>query len=91
MATCDAIGVQAVRVERVLEQPPVTIRAEIEPLGSGRVRIVRYERRRPHATRFERVRSMEGRVVVFEQLGLDVSYGSLFPQAGLFDGLGDAA
>lgn len=78
------------RVERVLEQPPVTIRSELEPLAGGRVRIVRYERRRLRAARFERVRAMEGRVVAFEQLGLDVAYGTLFPQAGLFDGIDDA-
>ena len=85
MARRGELGVPAVRVERVLEQPPVTIRSELEPLGRGRVRIVRYERRRSRSARFERVRSMEGRVVAFEQLGLDVSYGEIFPQAGLFD------
>lgn len=91
MARCGAAGAPTVRVERVLEQPPVTIRAEIEALGDRRVRIVRYERRRLHAARFERVRSMEGRVVAFEQLRLGVSYDAAFPQAGLFDGLNDAA
>ena len=90
MARRDVVGAQAVRVERVLEQPPVTIRSELEPLGGERVRIVRYERRRPRATRFERVRAMEGRVVAFAQLGLGVPYGAIFPQGGLFDAIDDA-
>jgi hypothetical protein len=74
-----------VTVERRLEQPPVTVRSELEPLGAGRVRIVRYFRRRHDASRFERVRAMEGRVVAFEQLHVGRSYGETFPQAGLFE------
>lgn len=86
VATLAVVG-PAVTVERRLEQPPVTVRSTLEPLGDGRVRIVRYERRRARAARFERVRTMENRVVAFEQLGLDVSYFDVFPQGGLFDGL----
>jgi len=85
-----AFHLPTVTVERHLEQPPVTVRSELEPLGDGRVRIVRYFRRRRHAARFERVRAMEGRVVPFEQLHVGRSYGEVFPQAGLFDGADEA-
>ena len=91
MARRGAAGARTVCIERVLEQPPVTIRAEIEPWGGTRVRIVRYERRRPHAARFERVPAMEGRVVPFEQLHVGRTYGEVFPQGGLFDGHDEAA
>lgn len=86
-----AYHVPTVTIERQLEQPPVTVRSELEPLGDGRVRIVRYLRRRRHAARFERVRAMEGRVVSFEQLHVGRSYGEVFPQAGLFDGADEAS
>ena len=72
-------------IERRLEDPPVIVRSVLERVGADHVRILDYRRRRPHETRFTRVRAMEGRVVPFEQLQLDQSFDALFPQRGLFD------
>ncbi len=75
----------AVTIERVLDQPPVTIRSVVVAVGQGRVRILEYYRRRPDETRFVRVHGAEGRVVPFEQLRLERSFAELFPQGELFE------
>jgi hypothetical protein len=55
-----------------------TLRLRLEPLGDGLVRLVEAERRAPGATGFKAMPGEVGRVVRFEQLGLETAYDGLF-------------
>ena len=56
----------------------VTVRVRLEPLGAGRVRVLRYERKRPGDRAFTRRREEEGRVVALEAVAPDSVYAELF-------------
>lgn len=63
-------------IERTVQG--VTVRVRLEPLGDGRVRLLRYERRRPGERAFSRRKDEEGRVVALEAVAPEASYESLF-------------
>ncbi len=56
----------------------VVVRIRLEPLGAGRVRIVRYERKRPHDRGFVRREEEEGRVVPLSAVAPGRDYAALF-------------
>ncbi len=56
----------------------VVVRLRLEPLGRGRVRVVRYERKRPHDRGFVRRREEEGRIVPLSAVAPGRDYGALF-------------
>lgn len=58
-----------------------TVRSVLEPVGGDRVRILEYYRKPKRSTQFRRVKSEEGKVLPFEQLGLDTSYREFFSLA----------
>ena len=60
----------------------VMVRIRLEPLGAGRVRIVRYERKRPHDRGFVRRMEEEGRVVPLRAVAPGRDYATLFGVAG---------
>lgn len=55
-----------------------TLKVTLEPLEKEQVRIIEYYRKAKHSSQFKRVRSEEGKVVAFEQLKLDKTFGELF-------------
>lgn len=59
----------------------VVVRIRLEPLGAGRVRIERYERKRPHDRDFVRRREEEGRVVPLSAVAPGRDYAALFGRA----------
>ncbi|CAN5757251.1 hypothetical protein BH23DEI1_BH23DEI1_04070 [soil metagenome] len=65
----------------VLRRMPATgatVRLRLEPLGGGLVRVVEAARRSAGASAFKDLPGEVGRVVRFEQLGLDTAYARLF-------------
>ena len=56
----------------------VTVRVRLEPLGAGRVRVLRYERKRPGDRAFTRRGEEEGRVVALEAVAPEKDYSELF-------------
>jgi len=56
----------------------VVVRIRLEPLGAGRVRIVRYERKRPSDRDFVRREEEEGRVVPLSAVAPGRDYATLF-------------
>jgi hypothetical protein len=56
----------------------VTVRVRLEPLDRGRVRIVRYERRRAGERAFVRRREEEGRVVPLSAVAPGHDFATLF-------------
>lgn len=56
----------------------VVVRVRLQPLGRGRVRILRYERRRPGDGAFVRRAEEEGRIVSLAALAPDQDYARLF-------------
>jgi hypothetical protein len=56
----------------------VTVRVRLEPLSRGRVRIVRYERRREGEPRFVRRPEEEGRVVPLTAVAPGRDFAELF-------------
>jgi hypothetical protein len=80
-------GHDAIQGELFAEHPVVLrrlpgsgtiFRLRLEPLGHGMVRIVEAARRRRGTEPFEDVPGERGRVMRFEQLGLDTDYETLF-------------
>lgn len=63
-------------IERTVQG--VTVRAELEPLGGGKVRLLRYERRRPGDRTFERRPAEEGRVTLLRSIAPGACYDELF-------------
>lgn len=63
-------------IERAVQG--VTVRVRLEPLGRGRVRVVRYERRRRDERAFTRRPEEEGRIVALEAIAPGASYAQLF-------------
>ncbi len=63
-------------IERTVQG--VTVRAELEPLGDGNVRLLRYERRRPGDRAFERRPAEEGRVTPLRTVAPGMCYEELF-------------
>jgi hypothetical protein len=63
----------------------VTVRVRLEPLSRGRVRIVRYERRRDGEPRFVRRSEEEGRVVPLSAVAPGRDFAELFGRAGAED------
>lgn len=59
----------------------VVVRIRLEPLGGGRVRVVRYERKRPHDRGFVRRPEEEGRVAPFSVVAPGRDYAALFGDA----------
>ena len=55
-----------------------TVRSVLKPVGGERVRILEYYRKPKHSTQFRRVKSEEGKILPFAQLGLDSSYHEFF-------------
>lgn len=55
-----------------------TVRSVLEPVGNERVKILEYHRKPKHSSQFRRVKSEEGKVLPFAQLGLDTSYDKFF-------------
>ncbi len=66
-------------IERTVQG--ATVRVRLEPLGRGRVRVVRYERRRRGERAFTRRPEEEGRVVALEAVAPGASYAALFGSA----------
>lgn len=62
----------------VREVRGATVRVRLAPLGAGRVRIERYERRRTGERDFARRPSEEGRVVALAAVDPDADYAALF-------------
>lgn len=56
----------------------VVVRVQLEPLGRGTVRIVRYERRRPAESAFTRRPEEEGRVLALSAVAPGHGYSQLF-------------
>ena len=69
---------KSVMVEKVTSLGS-TVRLKLEPLGEHKVKIVEYHRKHKGKEVFKRVKSEEGGVVPFAQLGLAGSYEALFP------------
>ncbi|MFO7544374.1 MAG: hypothetical protein R6W77_02655 [Trueperaceae bacterium] len=63
-------------IERTVQG--VTVRVRLEPLGGGRVRLVRYERKRPGERAFTRRADEEGRVVALRAVAPETDYEELF-------------
>lgn len=63
-------------IERAVQG--ATVRVRLEPLGRGRVRVVRYERCRRGERAFTRRPEEEGRVVALEAVAPGTSYQELF-------------
>ena len=55
-----------------------TVRSVLEPVGGERVKILEYHRKPKHSSQFRRVKSEEGKVLPFAQLGLNTSYDKFF-------------
>lgn len=55
-----------------------TVRSVLEPVGGERVKILEYHRKPKRGTQFRRVKSEEGKVLPFAQLGLTTSYEEFF-------------
>jgi len=56
----------------------VTFRIQVEPVGPGTVRLLRYERRRPGERDFVRRPAEEGRVVPLATLAPEQDWAALF-------------
>ena len=69
---------KSVVVERVTSVGS-TVKLKLEPLGKHKVKILEYHRKHKGKEVFKRIKSEEGAVVPFEQLGLAESYEGLFP------------
>lgn len=69
-------GTQVVR--RRVDATGTTIELRLRPLGGGRVRIEEARRRSRDALQFAPWSSEAGREVLFDQLGLPMSYAELF-------------
>jgi hypothetical protein len=65
-------------VLRRLHGSGTLFRLRLEALGHGMVRVVEAARRRRGEARFEDLPSEVGRVMRFDQLGLDTDYETLF-------------
>lgn len=63
-------------IERTVQG--ATVRVRLEPLGQGRVRVVRYERKRRGDRAFTRRPEEEGRVVPLASVAPGTDYASLF-------------
>jgi len=63
-------------IERTVQG--VTVRVRLEPLGGGRVRLLRYERRRPGERGFTRRAVEEGRVLPLHAVAPGQDYQELF-------------
>ena len=55
-----------------------TVRSVLEPVGGERVKILEYHRKPKNGTQFRRVKSEEGKILPFAQLGLNTSYDKFF-------------
>lgn len=55
-----------------------TLRVTLQPLEPPFVRILEYYRKPKTSERFKRVRSEEGAVLSFEQLGIEASFAEFF-------------
>lgn len=64
----------------------VRVRVRLEPLGDGRVRVLRYERRRPGERDFVRRPEEEGRVTSLAAVAPDEDYERLFGAAAPDEG-----
>lgn len=60
----------------------VVVRLHLEPLGRGRVRVVRYERKRPRDRGFVRRPEEEGRVAPLSAVAPGRDYAALFGSVG---------
>lgn len=60
----------------------VTVRVQLQPLGRGQVRVLRYERRRPSERAFTRRPEEEGRVQPLAAIAPDQDYARLFGTPG---------
>lgn len=54
------------------------VRSVLEPVGDGRVRILEYYRKPKRSAQFRRVKTEEGKVLPFAQLGSKTSYHDFF-------------
>ena len=59
----------------------IVVRIRLEPLGGGRVRVVRYERKRPRDRAFVRRPEEEGRVAPLSSVAPGRDYVTLFGSA----------
>lgn len=76
---------KGVKMKTVIERETslgTTLRLTLEALTDERVRILEYYRKPKGSSQFRRVKSDEGEVLPFSQLGLEESFAELFAEVG---------